>query len=513
MRSLGTFMILDHIARARRMGLPYVYLGYWVRGSRKMDYKGRFLPQERLTGDGWKRVERLGAVDHGARGAWRRRTPRQFWPISGARPGQPGDALDAVELTGAEPVLPSSFAVGTLAQATIAAAALAAGELWRLRTGRRQRDQRRHARCGDRIPQRALSAGRRQPRAGIYAIRSTASIAAATAGGSASTPISRITATACSRCSAASTIRAAVARALAQWDAEAFEAAAAEAGLVATMSRSFAEWDAHPQGRAVAGLPLFTIERIGDAPPSRLPAGDRPLVRHPGARPDARDRRAGVRPHARRARRRRAAGDRAAPAQAWSRWSSTTAAASSRPRSTCATPTAARSARRSPAGRRRLRAGLPARRHRRPRLRPAGGRAHPARHRLCLALRLRPRGSVGGSGAASIRWCRTSTASTSPRRRPPAPTTPKPLPAQALDHGTGYLMAFAAMTALARRAQRGRELARARLARPDRPLAAIARARRRPLLPRSRFRRRARPPGEMRLRLRPASRRCAPPRS
>jgi leucyl-tRNA---protein transferase len=57
-RSLGTFMILDHIARARRMGLPYVYLGYWVQGSRKMDYKGRFLPQQRLTPDGWKRVER-----------------------------------------------------------------------------------------------------------------------------------------------------------------------------------------------------------------------------------------------------------------------------------------------------------------------------------------------------------------------------------------------------------------------------------------------------------------------
>jgi arginine-tRNA-protein transferase len=56
-RSLGTFMILDHIARARRMGLPYVYLGYWVQGSRKMDYKGRFLPQQRLTPDGWKLVE------------------------------------------------------------------------------------------------------------------------------------------------------------------------------------------------------------------------------------------------------------------------------------------------------------------------------------------------------------------------------------------------------------------------------------------------------------------------
>ncbi|MDR3423146.1 MAG: arginyltransferase [Xanthobacteraceae bacterium] len=56
-RSLGTFMVLDHIARAQRMGLAYVYLGYWVSGSRKMDYKSRFLPQERLTPDGWARVE------------------------------------------------------------------------------------------------------------------------------------------------------------------------------------------------------------------------------------------------------------------------------------------------------------------------------------------------------------------------------------------------------------------------------------------------------------------------
>jgi arginyl-tRNA--protein-N-Asp/Glu arginylyltransferase len=56
-RSLGTLMILDHIARARHMGLTYVYLGYWVRGSKKMDYKGRFLPQERLAPNGWIRVE------------------------------------------------------------------------------------------------------------------------------------------------------------------------------------------------------------------------------------------------------------------------------------------------------------------------------------------------------------------------------------------------------------------------------------------------------------------------
>jgi leucyl-tRNA---protein transferase len=56
-RSLGTYMILDHIGRCRRMGLSFVYLGYWVQGSRKMDYKGRFLPQQRLSPDGWKVVE------------------------------------------------------------------------------------------------------------------------------------------------------------------------------------------------------------------------------------------------------------------------------------------------------------------------------------------------------------------------------------------------------------------------------------------------------------------------
>jgi len=62
-RSLGTFMILDHIARARKMGLPYVYLGYWVRGSNKMGYKIRFAPQEHLTGTGWTRVEGIEDTD------------------------------------------------------------------------------------------------------------------------------------------------------------------------------------------------------------------------------------------------------------------------------------------------------------------------------------------------------------------------------------------------------------------------------------------------------------------
>jgi arginyl-tRNA--protein-N-Asp/Glu arginylyltransferase len=55
-RSLGTFMILEHIERAKSLGLPYLYLGYWVEGSRKMAYKARFLPQERLGVNGWERA-------------------------------------------------------------------------------------------------------------------------------------------------------------------------------------------------------------------------------------------------------------------------------------------------------------------------------------------------------------------------------------------------------------------------------------------------------------------------
>ena len=71
--------------------------------------------------------------------------------------------------------------------------------------------------------------------------------------------------------------REAVQRALDGWEGEKFETAAAEAGLVATMTRSFAEWDAHPQGKAIAVLPVFSVERIGDAPPQPLPPGERPL--------------------------------------------------------------------------------------------------------------------------------------------------------------------------------------------------------------------------------------------
>jgi len=57
-RSLGAHMILDHVALARELNLPYVYLGYWVDGSQKMDYKRSFGPLERLTAGGWTRMAR-----------------------------------------------------------------------------------------------------------------------------------------------------------------------------------------------------------------------------------------------------------------------------------------------------------------------------------------------------------------------------------------------------------------------------------------------------------------------
>ena len=60
---LGNYIILDHIRRAADMGLGYVYLGYWIEGSARMQYKVRYRPLERLGRDGW---ERMSAVEQGA---------------------------------------------------------------------------------------------------------------------------------------------------------------------------------------------------------------------------------------------------------------------------------------------------------------------------------------------------------------------------------------------------------------------------------------------------------------
>ena len=53
-RSLGVYTILDHIQQARAAGFTYLYLGYWIPGSEKMDYKAHFRPLELLLGGEWR---------------------------------------------------------------------------------------------------------------------------------------------------------------------------------------------------------------------------------------------------------------------------------------------------------------------------------------------------------------------------------------------------------------------------------------------------------------------------
>ena len=62
-RSLGSYMILDHIEMAREMALEHVYLGYWVAGSRKMDYKIGFRPFELCDGSNWHRFDNREMFD------------------------------------------------------------------------------------------------------------------------------------------------------------------------------------------------------------------------------------------------------------------------------------------------------------------------------------------------------------------------------------------------------------------------------------------------------------------
>ncbi len=189
--------------------------------------------------------------------------------------GLGGPAVD-VTLEGDDPVLPSSFRVGTAAAAAIAAAAGAACVFDRARSGRAQSvavDLRhaavecrseRHLRidgappgdvwddlagaypCGDGVVR--LHTNFPHHRAGIVSLLDGAAT------------------------------RDAVARALRAWSADDFEAEATRRGFCVAKMRSFAEWDDHPQARALARAPLVRIERIGDAAPRAWPAKPRPLA-------------------------------------------------------------------------------------------------------------------------------------------------------------------------------------------------------------------------------------------
>lgn len=185
--------------------------------------------------------------------------------------GMPDEALAQVSLTGADPVLPSSFAVGQAAQTSMAAAALAAAEIWHLRGGARQQvsvDMLHAAQeCRSYFRINGVTLDPFDPITGAYRCGDGGWVRI-----HANFPHHRDGALALLGCPPGEgTTRAAVERALARWTAVDFEQAAADAGMVVAAMRSFDEWDHHPQGQAVAAQPLFTLERIGEADPRPLP--------------------------------------------------------------------------------------------------------------------------------------------------------------------------------------------------------------------------------------------------
>ena len=86
---LGNYIILDHINRASEMGLPYVYLGYWVEGAQRMQYKVRYRPLERLTRSGWARISDADQDRLIAAAAAGRRTATEPL-VGGGKDGMPG---------------------------------------------------------------------------------------------------------------------------------------------------------------------------------------------------------------------------------------------------------------------------------------------------------------------------------------------------------------------------------------------------------------------------------------
>ncbi|SFI77143.1 CoA transferase [Bradyrhizobium sp. Gha] len=175
-------------------------------------------------------------------------------------------ALARVRLTGEEPQIPSSFRVAAAGQTTIAAAGLAAAEIWRLRSGEAQDvtvDMRhavvecrseRYLRLDDKPPPPAWDAI-----AGVYRTGDGRFVRCHT-----NFPHHREAVCNVLGCEPE---RDKVQAALMQWKGEDFETAAHAAGGVVALMRSHDEWSALPQARALAELPLISIEKIGDAAP------------------------------------------------------------------------------------------------------------------------------------------------------------------------------------------------------------------------------------------------------
>ena len=198
---------------------------------------------------------------------------RTILPIA----GWPEERARSVEITGGDdPVLPTPFRIGAAGAAALAATGLAAADLWELRTGRRQdvavdlRQAVASLRSGHYLQVNGAKVrSERNPVMGMYPAKNGRWSYV-----HANFPNHRAAALRVLGCEEN---QEAVRRAVAQWDALELEEAIIAAGGAGGMVRSMAEWAQHPQAAAIAALPLMEILKIGDSPPEKLPEGSRPL--------------------------------------------------------------------------------------------------------------------------------------------------------------------------------------------------------------------------------------------
>ena len=192
-------------------------------------------------------------------------------------PGCDPDQASRISFTGGvDPILPTPFRIGETAAASLAAVGLAVCDLWEMKTGRRQdiAVDARQATASLRSSRYmtlngAAAAGERPSVMGVYPARD-----------------GRWSYLHCNfpnhREAALGVLgvpedREAVRQAVANWDALELEEAIIAARGAGGMVRSMDEWARHPQSAAVASLPLLEIDKIGDSPPEPLPDGSRPL--------------------------------------------------------------------------------------------------------------------------------------------------------------------------------------------------------------------------------------------
>jgi crotonobetainyl-CoA:carnitine CoA-transferase CaiB-like acyl-CoA transferase len=198
---------------------------------------------------------------------------RTILPIA----GWPEDLTHAIDITGGtDPILPTPFRISETSVATLAAVGLAVSDLWELRTGRRQRiaiDARQATaslRGGTylKMDGNAVPSGHNKLMGMYPAKQGRWSYIHSNFPNHRSAVLKVL---------GVQEDRDAVRNAVAQWDAQELEEAIIAANGAGGMVRSMEEWAQHPQAAAIASLPLMEISRIGDSPAEPLRAGNRPL--------------------------------------------------------------------------------------------------------------------------------------------------------------------------------------------------------------------------------------------